>query len=141
MILNFLSNSRSLGTSGYYTASQKNFPIKWTAPECIEHNKWTIASDVWSFGITLWEIFMKGEDPFPGMKNGKAKEKILEGHQMSSPPNTPSDIYEIMKMCWYLIYFDNFLFDFLLTTFFLFPKKEFITFQTTFFFKYLHNFG
>ncbi|XP_065322531.1 tyrosine-protein kinase receptor Tie-1-like [Gordionus sp. m RMFG-2023] len=63
----------------------KNLPIKWLAAECLTLNRYTEKSDVWAFGITLYEIVTLGETPYPGMSNMDAKNKVLEGHRMARP--------------------------------------------------------
>lgn len=76
------------------------FPVKWTAPEAIHDNIFTIKSDVWSFGILLYEIMTFGQLPYPGMANFQVMQKLLEGYRMPAPPNCPNMLYGIMSDCW-----------------------------------------
>uniref|UniRef100_A0A8C6SFL2 Tyrosine-protein kinase n=1 Tax=Neogobius melanostomus TaxID=47308 RepID=A0A8C6SFL2_9GOBI len=76
------------------------FPVKWTAPEAIQDGIFTIKSDVWSFGILLYEIMTFGQTPYPGMTNYQVVHKIVEGFRMPSPANCPKVFYEIMSDCW-----------------------------------------
>ncbi|XP_077993623.1 tyrosine-protein kinase Fer-like isoform X2 [Glandiceps talaboti] len=87
---------------GIYTVSggMKQIPIKWTAPEAMNYGEYTIECDVWSYGILLWEIFSRGNNPYPGLNNAVAREKIENGYRMTAPDGTPSEVYEIMKQCW-----------------------------------------
>ncbi|CAO1430994.1 unnamed protein product [Diamesa tonsa] len=78
----------------------KQIPIKWTAPEALNFGKYTTLCDVWSYGILIWEIFSKGGTPYAGMSNSKARERIDEGYRMSTPDNTPSEMYRLMLKCW-----------------------------------------
>ncbi|XP_065322701.1 uncharacterized protein LOC135929892 isoform X2 [Gordionus sp. m RMFG-2023] len=78
----------------------KNLPIKWLAVECITLNRYTEKSDVWAFGITLYEIVTLGDSPYPGMSNVEAKNKVLEGHRMAKPQLCDADLYSIMQWCW-----------------------------------------
>uniref|UniRef100_A0AC34QM36 Tyrosine-protein kinase n=2 Tax=Panagrolaimus sp. JU765 TaxID=591449 RepID=A0AC34QM36_9BILA len=79
----------------------KSMPIKWLAPECLRKGEFTKKTDVWSFGILMWEIFTRCKtDPFPGETNLEAKKKILSGKQpMQVPPNTPPIPASVMEMC------------------------------------------
>ena len=70
------------------------FP-KRTAPEAFLHGQFTIKSDVWSFGIVLYEII-----PYLGMSNGEVMQKLQEGYRMPRPENCPEKLYEIMLSCW-----------------------------------------
>lgn len=76
------------------------FPIKWTAPEAANYNRFTIKSDVWSFGILLTEIVTFGRLPYPGMTNAEVLHQVEHGYRMPCPPNTPQALYEIMLDCW-----------------------------------------
>ncbi|KAF7643411.1 hypothetical protein LDENG_00240110 [Lucifuga dentata] len=76
------------------------FPVKWTAPEALHDNKFTIKSDVWSFGILLYEIMTFGQMPYPTMTNYQVVQKIPTGYRMPSPPHCPKVLYEIMLECW-----------------------------------------
>jgi len=81
------------------------FPIKWTAPEAALYGKFTIKSDVWSFGVLLTEIVTKGRIPYPGMMNREVMEKVELGYRMGNPmiaPNEkcPDSLYELMLNCW-----------------------------------------
>lgn len=76
------------------------FPIKWTAPEAASYNRFTIKSDVWSFGILLTEIVTYGRIPYPGMTNAEVLHQVEHGYRMPCPPGCPKGLYEIMLECW-----------------------------------------
>uniref|UniRef100_A0AAY4C8Y4 Tyrosine-protein kinase Yes n=1 Tax=Denticeps clupeoides TaxID=299321 RepID=A0AAY4C8Y4_9TELE len=84
-----------------YTARQgAKFPIKWTAPEAALFGKFTIKSDVWSFGILLTELITKGRVPYPGMNNREVLEQVERGYRMQSPPGCPASLHDLMLQCW-----------------------------------------
>ncbi|XP_078579951.1 tyrosine-protein kinase Fer-like isoform X2 [Branchiostoma floridae x Branchiostoma japonicum] len=87
---------------GVYNVSggMKQIPIKWTAPEAMNYGRYTTESDVWSYGVLLWEVFSLGSTPYPGMTNQAAREKIEHGYRMSAPENCPQEVYEVMLSCW-----------------------------------------
>ncbi|XP_006751505.1 tyrosine-protein kinase Lyn, partial [Leptonychotes weddellii] len=76
------------------------FPIKWTAPEAINFGCFTIKSDVWSFGILLYEIVTYGKIPYPGRTNADVMTALSQGYRMPRMENCPDELYDIMKMCW-----------------------------------------
>ncbi|CAH2006302.1 unnamed protein product, partial [Acanthoscelides obtectus] len=78
----------------------KQIPIKWTAPEALNFGKYTSLCDVWSYGILCWEIFSRGDTPYTGMSNSKAREKIDNGYRMPPPESTPDEMYRLMLRCW-----------------------------------------
>lgn len=86
----------------YEASNMKEIPVKWTAPEALNYFQYTTLSDIWSFGILLWETFSYGNVPYPGMNNREARDKIENGYRMPAPQDTPSAVYQIMKDCWNL---------------------------------------
>lgn len=77
------------------------FPIKWTAPEAANYSKFSIKSDVWSFGILLTELITYGRIPYPGMTNAEVLHQVEHGYRMPIPPNCPPALYEIMLETWH----------------------------------------
>uniref|UniRef100_A0A8C6Q7I7 Tyrosine-protein kinase n=3 Tax=Nothobranchius furzeri TaxID=105023 RepID=A0A8C6Q7I7_NOTFU len=75
-------------------------PVKWTAPESLKKEKFSTKSDVWSYGILLWEIFTYGRQPYPKMSLKEVKEKVEEGYRMESPESCPPNVYSLMRLCW-----------------------------------------
>jgi len=83
------------------SSSSLALPVKWCAPEIIDgSSKYGIKSDVWSFGIVVWEIFSYGGTPYPEMSGMEAVKWILEGNRMSLPPNCPKQVVEMVNQCW-----------------------------------------
>ncbi|XP_056637924.1 tyrosine-protein kinase Src42A isoform X1 [Diorhabda sublineata] len=76
------------------------FPIKWTAPEAANYSKFSIKSDVWSFGILLTELVTYGRIPYPGLTNAEVLHQVEHGYRMPAPPGCPPALYEIMLECW-----------------------------------------
>ena len=76
------------------------FAIKWTAPEAFLHNKFSVKSDIWSFGILLYEIITYGRFPYPGMTNEEVMRKIEQGYRMPQPKECLYTYYNIMLKCW-----------------------------------------
>lgn len=76
------------------------FPIKWTAPEGLAYNKFTSKSDVWSFGVLLWEIATYGMTPYPGVELSEVFYTINTGHRMGRPTGCPEPIHQLMQHCW-----------------------------------------
>lgn len=84
-----------------YTARQgAKFPIKWTAPEAAMYGRFTIKSDVWSFGILVCELVTKGRIPYPGMSNREVLEQVEKGYRMPCPSGCPPSLHDLMKQCW-----------------------------------------
>ncbi|MCJ8737680.1 hypothetical protein PDJAM_G00026850 [Pangasius djambal] len=75
-------------------------PVKWTAPEALNNKKFSTRSDIWSYGVLLWETFSFGRQPYPKMTLKEVKEKVEEGYRMEPPEDCPSEIYAIMRLCW-----------------------------------------
>ncbi|CAG9787334.1 unnamed protein product [Diatraea saccharalis] len=82
------------------SGGMKQIPIKWTAPEALNFGKYTSLCDVWSYGVLMWEIFSKGDTPYAGMSNSRAREKIDAGYRMPAPEGCPEDVYALMLRCW-----------------------------------------
>ncbi|XP_057628213.1 mast/stem cell growth factor receptor Kit isoform X2 [Chionomys nivalis] len=87
--------------SNYVVKGNARLPVKWMAPESIFNCVYTFESDVWSYGIFLWELFSLGSSPYPGMPvDSKFYKMIKEGFRMLSPEHAPAEIYDVMKTCW-----------------------------------------
>ena len=84
----------------YEAHTGAKFPIKWTAPEAALYSCFTIKSDVWSFGILLYELITYGRFPYPGMSNAQVLDALKNGYRMPCPMGCPLQLYEVMRECW-----------------------------------------
>ncbi|TKS74604.1 Megakaryocyte-associated tyrosine-protein kinase [Collichthys lucidus] len=75
-------------------------PVKWTAPEALKKEKFSTKSDVWSYGVLLWETFSYGRQPYPKMSLKEVKERVEGGYRMESPEECPPGVYSLMRICW-----------------------------------------
>lgn len=75
-------------------------PIKWTAPEALRHGEFTSKSDMWSFGILLYEIYTFGRLPYPKIPLAEVVKYVESGHRMECPEGCPKKVYEIMRRTW-----------------------------------------
>ncbi|XP_069603629.1 tyrosine-protein kinase ABL1 isoform X1 [Ranitomeya imitator] len=90
-----------LMTGDTYTAhAGAKFPIKWTAPESLAYNKFSIKSDVWAFGVLLWEIATYGMSPYPGIDLSQVYELLEKDYRMERPEGCPEKVYQLMRACW-----------------------------------------
>lgn len=92
--------SRWVEDQSYYHSSKGMLPIKWMAPESINFRRFTTASDVWMFGVCVWEILMEGVKPFQGIKNSDVIGKLENGERLPLPNNCPPRLYSLMSQCW-----------------------------------------
>lgn len=84
----------------YYRSKTGIFPVRWSAPEAMEELKFTSASDVWSFGVVLAEIFHDGRQPYAGCDNAAVMNMVMRGERLSQPPECPEYVYAVMLECW-----------------------------------------
>ncbi|XP_065056009.1 tyrosine-protein kinase HTK16-like [Rhopilema esculentum] len=94
--------SRAVGAgSDYYQAKQGGrWPVKWYAPESINYGTFSHKSDVWSYGVTLWEMYTFGELPYGDMAGAQVIAFLERGERLSKPMDCPEKIYQIMLSCW-----------------------------------------
>ncbi|AWP19609.1 Receptor protein-tyrosine kinase [Scophthalmus maximus] len=83
-----------------YTTSGGKIPVRWTAPEAIQYRKFTSASDVWSYGIVMWEVMSYGERPYWDMSNQDVIKAIEEGYRLPAPMDCPPGLHQLMLDCW-----------------------------------------
>eukprot|EP01147_Barroeca_monosierra_P004478 gene4478-6723_t len=74
--------------------------VQWYAPESLYFSKFDSQSDVWSFGVTMWEIFSFGEKPYKGLKGREVIMMVKRGERLAKPPHCPKWAYELMLSCW-----------------------------------------
>ncbi|KAM6986622.1 macrophage colony-stimulating factor 1 receptor 1-like [Aplochiton taeniatus] len=92
-----------MNDSNYIVKGNVRLPVKWMAPESIFDCLYTVQSDVWSYGILLWEIFSLGKSPYPNVVvDTNFYKMIKDGRHMSQPDFAPSEMYDIMTQCWSL---------------------------------------
>ncbi|XP_065899232.1 uncharacterized protein [Dysidea avara] len=92
--------SRDLLDENYYVTSGGKIPVKWTAPEAIHYRKYSGQSDVWSYGIVLYEIWSLGCEPYEWLTIVETIEKVDTGYRLPPPPGCPRAIYRVMIKCW-----------------------------------------
>lgn len=119
--------SRDLEEANYYVSHGGKVPVKWTAPEAMAYKKYSTASDVWSYGCLLYEIWSLGYKPFSGISNRDVREsthsvkkdifdligcdllstaymqvisKVDSGYRLPPPAGCPKAIYTLMMDCW-----------------------------------------
>ncbi|XP_041716722.2 ephrin type-A receptor 7 isoform X1 [Coregonus clupeaformis] len=87
-------------TDLHFTEQGGKIPVRWTAMEAIQYRKFTSASDVWSYGIVMWEVMSYGERPYWDMSNQDVIKAIEEGYRLPAPMDCPPGLHQLMLDCW-----------------------------------------
>ncbi|KAM3923619.1 tyrosine-protein kinase Srms [Leptodactylus fuscus] len=92
--------ARLLKDDYYSPENNRTIPIKWTAPEALLYGKYSTKSDVWSFGIMLYEVYTLGDIPYKGWNNREVVTKVSQGYRLPQPQICPMEMYNLMLLCW-----------------------------------------
>ncbi|XP_072756873.1 proto-oncogene tyrosine-protein kinase ROS-like [Anoplolepis gracilipes] len=93
--------ARDIYKDQYYRKRGEGFlPVRWMAPESLVDGIFTSQSDVWAFGVLMWEIMSLGEQPYPAKSNDQVLEYVRSGGKLPKPLNCPPTLYELMQHCW-----------------------------------------
>eukprot|EP00063_Salmo_salar_P064111 XP_014038946.1 PREDICTED: insulin-like growth factor 1 receptor [Salmo salar] len=93
--------TRDIYETDYYRKGGKGLlPVRWMSPESLKDGVFTTTSDVWSFGVVLWEIATLAEQPYQGMSNEQVLRFVMDGGLLDKPDNCPDMLFELMRMCW-----------------------------------------
>ncbi|XP_064336607.1 insulin-like growth factor 1 receptor isoform X1 [Camelus dromedarius] len=93
--------TRDIYETDYYRKGGKGLlPVRWMSPESLKDGVFTTHSDVWSFGVVLWEIATLAEQPYQGLSNEQVLRFVMEGGLLDKPDNCPDMLFELMRMCW-----------------------------------------
>ncbi|XP_006276388.1 tyrosine-protein kinase Tec [Alligator mississippiensis] len=85
----------------YTSSSGAKFPVKWCPPEVFNYSRFSSKSDVWSFGVLMWEVFTEGKMPFEKNTNYEVVTMVSQGHRLYRPKLACKNVYEVMMMCWH----------------------------------------
>ncbi|PKK19298.1 insulin receptor [Columba livia] len=93
--------TRDIYETDYYRKGGKGLlPVRWMAPESLKDGVFTTYSDVWSFGVVLWEISSLAEQPYQGLSNEQVLKFVMDGGYLDQPDNCPERLHSLMQMCW-----------------------------------------
>lgn len=84
----------------YERKSEGRLPIRWMAPESLYDNIFSVKSDIWSFGVLIWEIVTLGSTPYPGISAATVMKKVRDGYRLDKPEHCRRELYNIMYYCW-----------------------------------------
>jgi len=84
----------------YERKSEGKLPIRWMAPESLYDNVYSTKSDVWSFGVLMWEVVTLGSVPYPGLQPSEVMKKVNSGYRLEKPEHCKRELYNIMVKCW-----------------------------------------
>ncbi|KAG7305567.1 hypothetical protein JYU34_009650 [Plutella xylostella] len=84
----------------YTSSGGTKFPIKWAPPEVLNYTRFSSKSDVWAFGVLMWEVFTCGKVPYGRMKNSEVVEMVQRGQVLEKPKGCLNEIYNVMRLCW-----------------------------------------
>ncbi|XP_076029716.1 tyrosine-protein kinase Btk29A isoform X5 [Oratosquilla oratoria] len=84
----------------YAGSGGAKFPIKWAAPEVLNYMRFSSKSDVWAFGVLMWEVFTCGRMPYGKLRNAEVVDRVQSGQVLERPTYCPETVYELMKLCW-----------------------------------------
>uniref|UniRef100_A0A0R3RY40 non-specific protein-tyrosine kinase n=1 Tax=Elaeophora elaphi TaxID=1147741 RepID=A0A0R3RY40_9BILA len=97
-LMRVLENNERL----YVMSTQKKVPFAWCPPESLRYRQFSHASDVWSFGVTLWELFSYGEEPWIGLRGAEILTKLEAGERLPKPQRCSDELYDFISTCWSL---------------------------------------
>lgn len=93
--------SRKIYSGDYYRQGcASKLPVKWLALESLADNLYTVQSDVWAFGVTMWEIMTRGQTPYAGIENAEIYNYLIGGNRLKQPPECTEEVYDLMYQCW-----------------------------------------
>nr|XP_034836203.1 fibroblast growth factor receptor 3-like [Maniola hyperantus] len=93
--------AKDVHSNDYYRKkTEGRLPVRWMAPESLYHKVFTTQTDVWSFGVLLWEIMTLGGTPYPTVPGQYMYQHLSAGHRMEKPPCCSLEIYMLMRECW-----------------------------------------
>ncbi|MGH0145531.1 UNVERIFIED_CONTAM: hypothetical protein FKN15_043189 [Acipenser sinensis] len=85
----------------YTSSAGTKFPVKWSAPEVLNYTRFSSKSDVWAFGVLMWEVFSLGKQPYDLYDNTQVAQKIMQGYRLYRPQMVNEDFYKVIKSCWH----------------------------------------
>ncbi|KAG9464685.1 hypothetical protein GDO78_019554 [Eleutherodactylus coqui] len=92
--------ARLLKDDIYSPENNRNTPIRWTAPEALMYCTYSTKSDVWSFGIVIFEVYTRGDLPYKGWTNREVVTKVTQGYRLPQPQICTMEMYNLMLLCW-----------------------------------------
>lgn len=98
--IGFLNLSYDLYSSEYYRFNNILIPLRWMAPEAISNDEFSEKSDVWSYGVLVWEVYTLGQTPFEDRSDEEVLKCIKDDLRLSKPENCPDTMASVMKKCW-----------------------------------------
>jgi serine/threonine protein kinase len=99
-IADFGMSRESAADSAYYTSRGGAVPVRWSAPEALDDHKFSEKSDVWSYGVLLYELYTRAELPYKGLSNQRVWVDVVSGERLPKPQACPEHVYQMMLQCW-----------------------------------------
>lgn len=84
----------------YERKSEGRLPIRWMAPESLYDNIFSVKSDIWSYGVLIWEVVTLGSTPYPGISAADVMRRVRDGYRLEKPEHCRRELYNIMYYCW-----------------------------------------